>query len=108
MFKLPCDVKVWLLTNQMLIPRLSPNRLGKGVKASVTPPRRETQAGEYEVVIPTFPPPCPGWGSNDWCVSVMYVTLFSLTGCSIVTSSNWEFYGLLFKHNMKESTSPKH
>ena len=42
------------------------------VKASVHPTPRETQGGEYEVIVPAFPRPwVGGWGgvvSNDWCI----------------------------------------
>ena len=35
------------------------------VKASVPPPPRETEAGEYEVIMPAFPRSCrEGWGGG--------------------------------------------
>ena len=39
-------------------------------KCVFTPPPRETQADEYEVIIPAFPQPCLEAGvSNDWCIT---------------------------------------
>ena len=50
----------------------SENQATKKWKRVFTPTPRETIAGEYEVIVPTFPQPCPGWGgwgvSNDWCI----------------------------------------
>ena len=40
----------------------SENQAMKKWKWVFTPPPRETQAGEYEVIIPALPRACPGWG----------------------------------------------
>ena len=94
MFKLPSGVKTtdklnvnpqligkevslvprWLQAVRSLTPpddfEPSENQTTKKSKQVFTPPPRESQAGEYEVIVPTFPQACPGWGgvSNDWCI----------------------------------------
>ena len=40
----------------------SENQATKKWKQVFTPPPRETQAGEYEVIVPSFSQLCPGWG----------------------------------------------
>ena len=40
------------------------NKATKRWKWVFTPPPRETQAGEYEVIIPTFPPAMPRVGGQ--------------------------------------------
>ena len=55
MFKLPSGVKMRPLTNQMWIPHSYLTCWAKKWKWAFTPPPRETQTGEYEVIIPTFP-----------------------------------------------------
>ena len=51
----------------------SENQAMKKWKWVLTPPPRETQAGEYEVIIPTFPR--NGEGANDWCITYFYTKL---------------------------------
>ena len=51
----------------------------KEVKASVHPAPRETQAGEYEVIVPAFPWPCLGWG--QWG--------FQMTGAQRAVWKTW-------------------
>ena len=43
----------------------SKNQTTKKLKWVFTPPPRETQAGEYEVIIPAFLS-CPGWGGEGF------------------------------------------
>ena len=50
----------------------SKNQATKKWKWVFTPPPRETQAGECEVIVPAFP--SHAWGgvrvSNDWCITL--------------------------------------
>ena len=65
MFKLPSGMKMRPLTNQMWIPgSYPPTCWAKKWKRAFTPPPRETQAGEYEVIIPASPPPGRGEGGG--------------------------------------------
>ena len=69
----------WLEVVRSLPPpedfELSENQTTKKWKWVFTPPPRETEAGEYEVIISALPRPCPGWAergvSNDWCQESM-------------------------------------
>ena len=45
----------------------SENQATKKWTRVLTPPPRETQAGEYEVIVPAFPRACLGWGFK-WLV----------------------------------------
>ena len=55
----------WLEVVRSLPPpedfELSENQTTKKWKWVFTPPPRETEAGEYEVIISALPRPCPGW-----------------------------------------------
>ena len=44
----------------------SENQATKKWKWVFTPPPRETQADEHEVIVPAFLRPCPGWGGVGW------------------------------------------
>ena len=58
------NVQITKRHNNVTVDKSSPAHLllGEEVKASIHPPLppRETQAGENEVIIPTFPPPRQG------------------------------------------------